>query len=90
MFVLTKTKEALIREILMNKYRLSDKVRLFHYERRTGLNLQQIVALRDFADVLEPGSEGGWLDDEGGADQAGTCWIYDPQQRGVCRCAGSR
>ena len=38
----------------MNKYRLSDKVRLFHYEEdgiKHSVNLRQIVALRDFADV---------------------------------------
>jgi hypothetical protein len=81
MFVLTKSKKkALIREVLMNKYRLSDKVRLFHYEEdgiKHSVNLRQIVALRDFADV-QAGSEGGWLDDEAALSQAGTCWIYDP------------
>ncbi len=64
----------------MNKYRLSDKVRLFHYEEdgiRHSVNLRQIVALRDFADV-QAGSEGGWLDDETALSQAGNCWIYDP------------
>jgi hypothetical protein len=64
----------------MNKYRLSDKVRLFHYEEdgiKHSVNLRQIVALRDFADV-PAGSEGGWLDDESALSQAGTCWIYDP------------
>jgi hypothetical protein len=42
------------------------KVRQFHYEEdgnKHSVNLRQIVALRDFADV-KSGSEGGWLDDE--------------------------
>lgn len=64
----------------MNKYRLSDKVRPFHYEEdgiKHSVNLRQIVALRDFADV-QAGSEGGWLDEEAALSQAGNCWIYDP------------
>ncbi|WP_434641417.1 YdcK family protein [Klebsiella sp. I138] len=64
----------------MNKYRLSDKVRLFHYEEdgiKHSVNLRQIVALRDFADV-QAGCEGGWLDDEAALSQEGACWIYDP------------
>ncbi|MEN0614922.1 YdcK family protein [Klebsiella indica] len=63
----------------MRKYRLSDNVRPFHYHIdgiKHSVNLRQIVALRDFADV-KSGSEGGWLDDEAALSQNGACWVYD-------------
>lgn len=64
----------------MRKYYLSEKVRQFHYEadgNKHSVNLRQIVALRDFADV-KSGDEGGWLDDEAALSHEGACWIYDP------------
>ncbi|HHG8774409.1 TPA: YdcK family protein [Raoultella planticola] len=64
----------------MNKYRLSEQVRQIHYDEdgiKHSVNLRQIVALRDFADV-PAGSEGGWLDDEAALSHDGDCWIYDP------------
>ncbi|WP_139538130.1 YdcK family protein [Klebsiella spallanzanii] len=63
----------------MRKYCLSEKVRQFHYEAdgiKHSVNLRQIVALRDFADV-KTGDEGGWLDDEAALSHSGECWIYD-------------
>jgi carbonic anhydrase/acetyltransferase-like protein (isoleucine patch superfamily) len=63
----------------MNKYRLSEKVRLYHFEEdgiKHSVNLRQIVALIDFADV-KAGSEGGWLDEETALSHSGDCWIYD-------------
>lgn len=63
----------------MNKYRLSEKVRLYHFEEdgiKHSVNLRQIVALIDFADV-KAGSEGGWLDDEAALSHHGDCWVYD-------------
>lgn len=64
----------------MRKYYLSEKVRQFHYEadgNKHSVNLRQIVALRDFADV-KSGDEGGWVEDESALSQQGECWIYDP------------
>lgn len=64
----------------MRKYYLSEKVRQFHYEadgNKHSVNLRQIVALRDFADV-KSGDEGGWLDNEAALSHEGECWIYDP------------
>ena len=64
----------------MRKYYLSEKVRQFHYEadgNKHSVNLRQIVALRDFADVKR-GDEGGWLDNEAALSHEGECWIYDP------------
>ncbi|MCE9898132.1 YdcK family protein [Raoultella terrigena] len=63
----------------MNKYCLGAQVRQFHYQEdgvKHSVNLRQIVALRDFADV-KAGSEGGWLDDEAALSQEGECWIDD-------------
>ena len=63
----------------MNKYRLSEHVRLFHYQEdgiKHSVTLRQIIALRDFADV-QAGSEGGWLDEESALSHQGSCWIYD-------------
>jgi hypothetical protein len=60
------------------------KVRQFHYEadgNKHSVNLRQIVALRDFADV-KSGDEGGWLDNEAALSHEGECWIYDP----IARC----
>jgi len=64
----------------MRKYYLSEKVRQFHYDadgNKHSVNLRQIVALRDFADVKR-GDEGGWLDNEAALSHEGECWIYDP------------
>ena len=64
----------------MRKYYLSEKVRQFHYDadgNKHSVNLRQIVALRDFADV-KSGDEGGWLDNEAALSHEGECWIYDP------------
>ncbi len=63
----------------MKKYRLSDHVRLYHFEEdgiKHSVTLRQIVALTDFSDV-KAGSEGGWLDDEAALSHGGDCWIYD-------------
>ena len=63
----------------MRKYFLSDRIRQFHYQidgTKHSVNLRQIVALRDFADV-KTGDEGGWLDDESALSHEGECWIYD-------------
>lgn len=63
----------------MKKYRLSDHVRLYHFEEdgiKHSVTLRQIVALIDFSDV-KAGSEGGWLDNEAALSQGGDCWIYD-------------
>ena len=72
----------------MRKYYLSEKVRQFHYEadgNKHSVNLRQIVALRDFADV-KSGDEGGWLDNEAALSHEGECWIYDPNSA-VFACA---
>ncbi|WP_039056098.1 YdcK family protein [Enterobacter sp. Bisph1] len=63
----------------MNKYRLSDEARTFHYllsGEKHAVALRQIIALRDFHDVTA-GSAGGWVDDDDVLDQQGNCWIYD-------------
>lgn len=63
----------------MRKYSLSEQVRPFHYQTdgiKHSVNLRQIVALRDFADV-KTGDEGGWIDDEAALSHDGECWIYD-------------
>lgn len=47
----------------MRKYYLSEKVRQFHYEadgNKHSVNLRQIVALRDFADVKAVMKAAGW------------------------------
>lgn len=64
----------------MNKYRLSDAARVFHFPQGDAVqrvSLRQIIALRDFADV-RAGSAGGWVEDENALSQSGLCWIYDP------------
>ena len=63
----------------MRKYSLSEQVRPFHYQTdgiKHSVNLRQIVALRDFADV-KTGDEGGWIDDEAALSHDGECWSYD-------------
>lgn len=63
----------------MDKYRLSETSRLFHYQldgEKKSVSLRQIIALRDFNDVTA-GTPGGWVDDENVLDQQGNCWIYD-------------
>lgn len=63
----------------MNKYRLSDAPRAFHYQDdgvKKQVTVWQIIALRDFADVTA-GSAGGWVDSESALSQSGDCWIYD-------------
>ncbi|MEN0582796.1 MULTISPECIES: YdcK family protein [unclassified Kosakonia] len=63
----------------MNKYRLSDEQRTMHYQiggEKRSVALRQIIALRDFNDVVA-GSAGGWVDNENVLDQQGNCWIYD-------------
>ena len=63
----------------MNKYRLSEDARSYHYQdgdEKKSVALWQIVAVRDFADVKE-GSAGGWIDGEAALSQQGDCWIYD-------------
>ncbi|HEY4469281.1 MAG TPA: YdcK family protein [Klebsiella sp.] len=63
----------------MRKYFLSEQVRQFHYQAdgiTHSVNLRQIVAIRDFADV-KAGDEGGWLDNEAALSHDGECWIYD-------------
>jgi len=64
---------------MMNKYRLSDERRAFSYQlngEKRAVTLRQIIALRDFSDVIA-GSVGGWVDEEAVLSQAGDCWIYD-------------
>ncbi|RCX04169.1 MULTISPECIES: YdcK family protein [Kosakonia] len=63
----------------MNKYRLSDEQRTMNYQiggEKRSVALRQIIALRDFNDVVA-GSAGGWVDNENVLDQQGNCWIYD-------------
>lgn len=63
----------------MDKYRLSEKSQIFHYLRdgeKQSIALRQLIALRDFADVVA-GSAGGWVDEENVVDQQGNCWVYD-------------
>jgi len=63
----------------MDKYRLSDTARVFHYQaegEKKSVSLRQIIALRDFNDVAA-GTPGGWVDEENVLDQQGNCWIYD-------------
>lgn len=63
----------------MDKYRLSETARLFHYQlegEKKSVSLRQIIALRDFSDVVA-GTPGGWVDEETVLDQQGDCWIYD-------------
>lgn len=63
----------------MQKYRLCDSARPFHYQQngeKCNLMLRQIVAVRDFADVTA-GTPGGWVDEESTLAQDGDCWIYD-------------
>ena len=63
----------------MKKYRLSDETRLWHGEyngEKFGVTLRQLIALRDFSDVLS-GARGGWVEDETALSQEGLCWIYD-------------
>ncbi|CAI8897750.1 YdcK family protein [Kosakonia quasisacchari] len=63
----------------MNKYRLSDEQRTMRYQiggEKRSVALRQIIALRDFNDVVA-GSAGGWVDNENVLDQQGNCWIYD-------------
>ncbi|ANR77337.1 acetyltransferase [Kosakonia sacchari] len=50
-----------------------------HYQisgEKRSVALRQIIALRDFNDVVA-GSAGGWVDNENVLDQQGNCWIYD-------------
>ena len=64
----------------MKKYRLSDHVRLYHFEEdgiKHSVTLRQIVALTDFSDV-KAGSEGGWLDDEAALSRAATAGYMMP------------
>lgn len=63
----------------MNKYRLSTASRSFSYQQdgeKKSVDLWQIIALRDFADVKQ-GTAGGWVDSPQALSQQGTCWIYD-------------
>lgn len=63
----------------MNKYRLSTASRSFSYQQdgeKKSIDLWQIIALRDFADVKQ-GTAGGWVDSPQALSQQGTCWIYD-------------
>lgn len=63
----------------MQKYRLSETPRPFYVQdngEKHSLLLWQIIAVRDFADVLA-GTPGGWVEDEQALDQQGECWIYD-------------
>lgn len=63
----------------MDKYRLSETTRVFHYQlegEKKSVSLRQIIALRDFNNVAS-GTPGGWVDDEAVLSQQGACWIYD-------------
>lgn len=63
----------------MQKYRLSEAPRPFtwlHNGEKRSLQLYQIIAVRDFADVTA-GTPGGWIDDESALSHHGNCWIYD-------------
>lgn len=63
----------------MNKYRLSDTPHIFYFQEENGrqsVNLYQIIALRDFADISS-GTRGGWVENEQALSQSGNCWIYD-------------
>lgn len=63
----------------MQKYRLREETRHYSYQENgenCRVTLYQIVALRDFADVMA-GDEGGWIESEAALSQTGDCWIYD-------------
>lgn len=63
----------------MNKYELTGQPRKFSVSgagEKAQVELRQIRALRDFADV-KAGALGGWVDDESCLSQQGDCWIYD-------------
>ncbi|WP_194206046.1 YdcK family protein [Superficieibacter sp. 1612_C1] len=63
----------------MQKYRLSEETRVYSWQEdgeTYRVTLYQIIALKDFADVVT-GSEGGWIDSEAALSQSGDCWIYD-------------
>ena len=58
--------KTLIREIKMNKYRLSDETRIWQWKNgdtTRSVTLRQIIATVDFNDVTA-GTKGGWVDDE--------------------------
>lgn len=63
----------------MKKYRLSEnsrRVQIGEPGARESVQVWQIIALRDFADVAA-GSLGGWIADEQALSHEGDCWIYD-------------
>ena len=63
----------------MRKYRLSEEQRAFSYQEdgtKKSVLLRQIIAMRDFNDVIA-GTAGGWIDRETVLAQEGNCWIYD-------------
>lgn len=63
----------------MSKYELGDEVRKYTWaenSEKQSVELRQIRALRDFADV-KAGALGGWVEDESHLSQQGDCWIYD-------------
>lgn len=63
----------------MKKYRLSEESRTVQTGgpgAKESRVVRQIIALRDFADVIA-GTPGGWLENEQSLSHDGDCWIYD-------------
>lgn len=63
----------------MSKYELGDEIRKFTWAEggeKKSVDLRQIRALRDFADV-KAGAQGGWVEGDDSLSQQGDCWIYD-------------
>lgn len=62
----------------MDKYRLSEqsqRVRVAVNGEERWVDLRQVIALRDIADV-PAGTPGGWVEDESCLSQHGQCWLY--------------